>query len=113
MSTDRARALRARMSPPEARMWNVLRREPLACLHFRRQVEIGPYYVDFVTHAPRLVIEVDGRQHFTHAEEHYDNIRDAFLASRGYRVLRFTSADVLNDLDGVLAAILAAVGDTC
>jgi len=113
MGTDRARALRARMSPPEARMWNVLRRAPLACLHFRRQVGIGPYYVDFVTHAHRLVVEVDGRQHFTHAEGCYDGIRDAFLASRGYRVLRLTSADVLNDLEGVVAAILAAVGDPC
>ena len=58
---------------------------------FRRQTPIGPYIVDFVCHAANLIIEIDGGQHFETEHEQRDARRDAFLASKGYRVLRFNN----------------------
>ena len=88
-------------------MWNILRREPLAGCHFRRQVRLGRYYVDFASHAVKLVIEIDGGSHFTDAAGRHDAFRDAFLVTEGYRVLRFTTSEVLGNLRGVVEAILA------
>jgi len=76
---------------------------------FRRQTPIGPYIVDFVCHAANLVIEIDGGQHFESEHERRDAQRDAFLASKGFRVLRFNNHDVMTNREGVLETIAAAV----
>jgi len=110
MTLARARTLRRTMSPPEARLWNVLRLDPLRAWHFRRQVPIGPYYADFASHKAKLVVEVDGGQHFTDTAQAYDARRDAFLRTRGYRVVRFVSTDVLNNITGVAEMIVHLVG---
>ena len=109
MSIARARSLRRQMSPAEARLWNALRDEQLKPWHFRRQMPVGPFYADFASRGARLIIEVDGSGHFTDEAADYDARRDAFLRAKGYRVLRVTTSDVLNRLDGVYAAIFAAV----
>ncbi len=62
--------------------------------------------VDFLCRDRNLIIEVDGGQH---AESESDQVRDAYLASEGYRVLRFWNSDVLGNLDGVLQTILASL----
>lgn len=95
------------MSPAEALVWSVLRNECLRPLHFRRQVQLGPYYADFASHRARLVIEVDGSQHFTVEGEAYDARRNAFMQAQGYRILRFTTLDVMTNLDGILAKVAA------
>jgi len=107
VSIELARSLRKRMPPAEARMWNLLRSQPFADWHFRRQVAIGRYYADFAAHAAKLVIEVDGDTHGS--SEGYDRERDAFLNVEGYRVLRVTNREVMNNLDGVGAIIAAAL----
>lgn len=112
MSIARARTLRRRLSPPEARLWNALRQEPLKSLHFRRQVPIGRYFADFASHGARLVIEVDGAQHFTDAAIDADARRTAVLNGQGYRVLRVTTPDVLGHLDLVVDLILSATPPT-
>jgi very-short-patch-repair endonuclease len=99
------------MSPPEARMWNLLRMEPLVVHHFRRQVPIGPYYADFASHSARLIIEVDGASHTTDHAIAYDARRTAFLETAKYRVARFTTTEVMFQLDGVGAAVLAFLGE--
>ena len=109
MSIARARSLRRRMSPAEARLWNALRTPELKPWHFRRQVPVGPYYADFASLGARLIVEVDGSAHFTDPALAYDARRDAFLRAQGYRVLRVTTSEALNQLDSVCAAILAAV----
>ncbi|HXN43000.1 MAG TPA: DUF559 domain-containing protein [Xanthobacteraceae bacterium] len=58
-------------------------------------------------HQQRIVIEVDGSQHLDRLQT--DNVRTAFLNSRGYRVLRFWNNEVLQQIDAVMAAIYAAV----
>ena len=77
---------------------------------FRRQTPIGPYIVDFVCHAAKLVIEIDGGQHFESRQEQRDARRDAYLANKGFRVLRFNNHDVMTNREGVLETIAAAVG---
>ena len=69
---------------------------------------IGPYYADFASHKAKLVVEVDGGQHFTDAAQAYDRVRDAFLKQRGYRVVQFTSTDVLHQIVGVAEMIVPA-----
>jgi very-short-patch-repair endonuclease len=98
------------MSGAEARVWTLLRAEPFKAFHFRRQMQIGPYYVDFVSVRLRLVIEVDGSQHTEDAAIAYDERRTKLIESLGYRVLRFETGDVLHRLDGVAGTLLEAVG---
>ena len=76
---------------------------------FVRQEAIGPFIVDFVCRAHRLVIEVDGGQH---AENISDKSRDRWLSDRGYRVLRFWNNDVIQNTEGVLEFISAALLET-
>ncbi len=95
------------MPAPEAALWNALRALRPLGLHFRRQVPLGPYYADFASHHPRVVVEVDG---WTHLSETYDAGRDAFIRGEGYRVVRVSNEDVLRNMAGVVAAILAAAG---
>ncbi len=79
---------------------------------FRRQAPIGPYIVDFVCHAANLVIELDGGQHFEPEHAARDARRDAYLASKGFRVLRFNNHDVMTNRQGVLETISAAIART-
>ena len=64
---------------------------------------IGPYYVDFVSVRMKLVIEVDGSQHYEDEAMAYDARRTAMIEALGYRVVRFATTDVLHHLDGVHA----------
>jgi very-short-patch-repair endonuclease len=97
------------MSPPEARLWKALRTAPLKPHHFRRQVPLGPYYADFASHGARLVIEVDGIGHTADDAVTYDSRRTAYIDAQGYRVLRFTTPQVLGQFDEVITAILVAL----
>jgi very-short-patch-repair endonuclease len=71
------------------------------------QAPIGPFIADFVCHRARLVIEVDGRHHAD--RQAAEARRTAWLAGRGFRVLRFGNEAVLTNIDGVIAAIAAAI----
>ncbi|MGA7490442.1 MAG: endonuclease domain-containing protein, partial [Xanthobacteraceae bacterium] len=81
----------------EAKLWRHLRSRQLAGCKFVRQEPIGPYICDFVCRERRLVVEVDGSQH---ADSPADRTRDAWLASRRYRVLRFWNNEVLTNIEG-------------
>ena len=74
---------------------------------FRRQTPIGPYIVDFLCHNARLIIEIDGGQHFKATHQRRDARRDAFLASKDYRVIRFNNYDVMTNRQGVFESIAA------
>jgi very-short-patch-repair endonuclease len=102
ISLIRARAMRSEPTDAERKLWWALRRQ-LPLEHFRRQVPIGPYIVDFACHAAKLVVELDGSQHADQVE--YDERRDRFLAAEGYRVLRFGNVDALQGTDDVIATI--------
>jgi very-short-patch-repair endonuclease len=75
---------------------------------FRRQTPIGPYIVDFVSHNAKLIIELDGGQHFEQAGLARDERRDRFLRSKGFRVLRFSNHQVMTNLEAVWEVIATA-----
>ena len=103
---QRAKELRANLTEPERRLWYRLRANRLG-VKFQRQVVLPPYIADFASRRERLAIELDGD---THAERQpYDAARTRALQAMGYRVLRFTNADVMTNLDEVLQAILNAL----
>jgi len=97
--------LRRRPTDAERRLWHFLRRDQLG-FRFRRQFPIPPYFADFACVEARLIVEADGGQH-TVTGEH--DRRDAFLASKGWRVLRFWNNDILQNRDGVLRNIAEAL----
>jgi very-short-patch-repair endonuclease len=99
-----ARALRRRATLTERILWRLLRDRRLDGLKFRRQVPVGPYVLDFVCLARRLVVEADGPFH----DPAHDARRDRWLAAQGFRVLRFANRDILCASAGVIDAILDA-----
>ena len=107
MSIERARELRKNLTDAERKLWKYLRRKQIEGHRFRRQVPIGPYYVDFLCLERRLVIEVDGGQHADRQAE--DAKRTAWLESQGFRVLRCWNNEVLQNFEGVVEAILLAL----
>jgi len=106
----RARRLRTEMTDAELRLWMRLRCEQIDGYRFRRQVPMGPYVVDLVCLKARLVLEVDGSQHAKQAG--LDKQRTVWLASRGFKVLRFWDNDVLQQTDGVVEVVRAALAET-
>jgi BirA family biotin operon repressor/biotin-[acetyl-CoA-carboxylase] ligase len=107
-NTQRARDLRNAATPAERMLWTHLSRSQLGA-KFSRQMPVGPYYADFVCRSHRLVVELDGHSHEMQTE--HDGLRDAFLHREGYRVMRFTNDEVLNDMEGVAIAIQVALKD--
>ena len=99
----RAKELRHPMTRHERRLWyDFLNTHPIC---FQRQKVIGQYIADFYCHAARLVVELDGAQHYEAHAKNYDAERTAFLEAAGLKVLRFPNAAVDRDFAGVCAAI--------
>jgi len=76
---------------------------------FRRQTPVGPYVADLLCHSAKLIVEIDGGQHFEREHQKRDARREAFLTAKGYRVLRFNNYDVMTNREGVLETIAAAL----
>jgi very-short-patch-repair endonuclease len=106
-----ARALRKNSTDAERILWSELRDHRLNGAGFRRQVPIGNYVADFICHAARLVIELDGGQHFSDRAEQADALRSAAIETKGFQVLRFGNHDVMTNRVGVLETIAAAVAE--
>lgn len=70
---------------------------------------MGPYVADFICHAAKLVIEVDGAQHGFDAHIERNQARDAWFVAQDYRVLRFWNHDVLTNLEVILDTIFANI----
>ena len=98
-----AQTLRRHMTKEEAHLWYQF----LCCypLRFRRQYVIGSYIVDFYCHQAKLVVELDGSQHYTPEEKRKDNIRTAYLEQQDLKVLRFSNLDVMQKFQGVCEMI--------
>jgi len=103
-----ARELRKDMTPPERRLWSVLRGGQLGA-KFRRQHPLGPYIADFYSWQAGLVVEVDGDSHATPAGQEYDAARTRYVEGLGLTELRFTNRDVLQQTSAVATAICNAV----
>lgn len=102
-----ARHLRYQLTECERLLWRQLRNRGLAGFKFRRQHPCPPYVLDFYCAELRLVVELDGGQHFDEAGLSKDRLRTAYLQHHGLEVLRFSNLDVIRNLEGVLAEILS------
>ena len=103
-----AQKLRKEMTRQEKRLWyDFLRDFPLQT---RRQKQIGEYIVDFFIAKARLVVELDGSQHYEDDGKAYDERRDAYLRGQGMKVLRFSNLDVDGNFEGVCATIAREAG---
>ena len=86
----------------EAAVWRLLRHRRLVGFKFRRQVPLEGFILDFVCFDRKIVIEVDGSQHFSSQR---DQMRDSRLARESFRVLRYWNNDVLQRPISVLEDI--------
>ncbi len=101
---ESAKQLRKNLTPAEIKLWEALRNRQLSGLKFRCQHPVGRFIVDFYCPSKKLVVEVDGE---IHQQQHeYDQARTEVFESYGYKVLRFTNQQVLNDLEQVLNIIM-------
>ena len=100
-----AKAMRSEPTPAEARLWYHLRAKRFEGVKFIRQNPNGNAIADFVARSRKLIIEVDGDTHGSDEAIVEDAQRTARLERQGYQVIRFSNADVMGNLEAVLAAI--------
>jgi very-short-patch-repair endonuclease len=105
----KARVLRNNQTDAEQKLWSHVRRKQLLNVQFYRQKPIGEFIVDFYAPAAKLVIELDGSQHFEPEQQAYDQKRTAFLQQHGLKVLRFSNLDVLQHIESVMTVIFEAL----
>lgn len=106
----RAQELRKNATPEENKLWyEFLRKHECP---FTRQKTIDSYIVDFFCPSKKLVIEVDGAQHYTGDALAYDAVRTDLLEGMGLRVLRFSNAEINGSFGKVCKAIQAYI-DSC
>ena len=107
--TGRAQNLRRNMTKEEKRLWyEYLHDYPY---RFRRQVTCGHFILDFYCAAAKVAIELDGSQHYMPEGQQYDRERTAYLEGLGIQVIRFSNADVLQNLHGVCQMIDLVVSE--
>jgi very-short-patch-repair endonuclease len=99
--------LRKNMTEAELVLWTVLKGRKLCGRKFRRQHSIGYYIADFYCPEERLIIELDGRPHYTPDGRAKDKERDDHLELLNIKVIRFENKVVLNHLSEVLKSIKA------
>ncbi len=100
---ENARNLRKNMTPEEKHLWyDFLRSYPVK---FYRQRSIGNYIVDFYCSKAKLVIELDGSQHYTIDGKEYDSLRTEVLEAYGLEVLRVSNYDIKQNFEGVCITI--------
>jgi very-short-patch-repair endonuclease len=102
----KARKLRRTMSLPEVLLWKELRKRP-GGFKWRKQHPAGPFILDFACLEARLAVEVDGETHDRGNTPAHDEARDQWLMAQGYRTLRVPAREVLKNIEGALAHILA------
>ena len=99
----KAKEMRKAMTPQESHLWyDYLRNYPV---RFQRQKAVSSFIADFYCHKARLIVEVDGSQHFTEQGVAYDNERTAILSEFNLYVIRFSNYDVNVNFESVCAEI--------
>ena len=96
--------LRREMTKEERHLWYDFLKQLPVC--FKRQKIIDPYIVDFYCPSAKLVIELDGSQHYEEAGSASDRERDAYLSGLGFHVLRYANSDIYCRFESVCEDIL-------
>ena len=108
--TENARNLRKNMTKEERRLWyDFLRDYPI---RFLRQKVIDNYIVDFYCHSARLIIELDGSQHYEEKSLLQDKIRTERIEKRNLTVMRIPNNEVNRNFEGVCQYISDAVNES-
>lgn len=95
----RAKELRQNATPEENHLWyDFLRNYPV---RFQRQKAIDHFIADFYCHAAKLVIELDGSQHYEEQHKRYDDFRTEILEGYDLTVIRFTNTQIKKNFEGV------------
>jgi len=102
-----ASKLRAEATVHEKRLWSVFLKNVRP--KFTRQKIIGRYIADFYCHEVKLVIELDGLQHYTSDAMEYDKIRTEYFKTLGINVLRFANSEIDNNLAVVCKEIMKSI----
>ncbi len=106
-----ARALRKNMTKEERRLWyDFLRDYPV---RFSRQKVLGRYIADFYSAEAKLIIELDGSQHYEDENIRKDARRTEFLEAYGLRIIRVSNNEITENFDGVCDYIDAVVREAC
>jgi very-short-patch-repair endonuclease len=108
LTKHQAIELRKVPTPAERKLWSRIRNDQLG-VTFRRQHAVGIYIPDFSSPKAKLIIELDGSQHLERDVSQYDKERTKYLESQGYQVIRFWNHQVMNDMEGVIRAIIVAM----
>jgi len=105
---DNSRKLRKTMTESEVILWNKIRRKQLKNLQFNRQKPLGKYVVDFYCPLKKLVIEIDGGQHYDNGKiTKKDLEREKFIKEiLGLKIVRFTNIEIKQNLASVIDKIL-------
>jgi very-short-patch-repair endonuclease len=107
INRERARAMRRKPVELEKLFWSEVRNRKLGGYKFKRQYLIGRYIVNFVCIEKKLIVELDGPFH--PMRQAYDEERDTYLNSQGYRVLRFPNSYAADDIGIVLLTVKNAL----
>ena len=108
-----AKELRRDRTPGERAFWKKVQAKKFHGLKFRREVPIGPFIVDFLCVEKKLIVEIDGRSHWTPEAKAYDARRDEYLRRHGFTVLRFGNRQTVTSIGYVLSVIAEVLGFRC
>jgi len=100
-----SREFRKNMTDAERSIWSRVRCKQIQGYQFYRQKIIGNYIVDFLSPKGRLVVEIDGGQHYSIEGRVKDRTRDDYLKGLGLKILRFSDREAFENPDGIIQKI--------
>ena len=100
---ERAKELRRKMTPQERKLWHRFLKDYSIKIYKQRVIKF--FVVDFYCAEARLVIELDGSQHYTEQGKAHDEVRSQILREYGLKVLRFSNREVEQQFDAVCEKI--------
>ena len=107
---EKRKELRKNQTDAEKSFWTHVRNRRFHGLKFFRQYSVSPYILDFYCPSKRLVIEIDGGQHYTPEGKTRDKTREKYLNQHDIEVIRYSDRDALTKVDAVLQDILNKLG---
>ncbi|MGX2955864.1 endonuclease domain-containing protein [Ursidibacter arcticus] len=97
--------LRIEQTDVERKLWQRINRDQLLGFRFNRQKPLLNYIVDFYCPKAKLIIELDGSQHYNPDYQEKDRLRDAELNSLGFTVMRFSNNEIYLEIEAVVEQI--------
>ncbi len=106
---ERRRILRNNQTKTEKILWQILRKKQVEEIKFCRQYGIGQYIADFYAPSIKLVIEIDGDNHYSKIGREYDVERDSYMRSLNITILRIPNIEVKKKIEIVIEKIIKTV----